>query len=126
MQIKTYMTVNGKMIGWTWYDEVRRECGFFEEITGVRKFYNGNDEVKSDLNLKREADEDTDTEDAPPSKAFSASSSTLSFGLGNSKNSIWYQQISDVLNLRYSTWEQQFNYALTLTSIPSKRTTHRI
>eukprot|EP00986_Skeletonema_menzelii_P018759 scaffold26702_cov104-Skeletonema_menzelii.AAC.2 len=49
-----------------------KKCGLFEDIVRVEvseKVYYDNDEVKADSKVKREAlDEDTDTEDAPPSK----------------------------------------------------------
>eukprot|EP00986_Skeletonema_menzelii_P012298 scaffold6723_cov73-Skeletonema_menzelii.AAC.1 len=47
-----------------------KKCGLFEDIVRLSKqVYYDNDEVKADSKVKREAlDEDTDTEDAPPSK----------------------------------------------------------
>ena len=47
-----------------------KKCGEFENIRFSEKVYYDNDELKVDSNVKREApfDEDTDTEDAPPTK----------------------------------------------------------
>ena len=46
-----------------------KKCGLFEDVVRTQVYYD-NGEVKSDSNVKREApfDEDTDTDDAPPSK----------------------------------------------------------
>ena len=48
-----------------------KRCGVFDNIERVSKqVYYDNDEIKSNPNVKREAPshEDTDTDDAPPSK----------------------------------------------------------
>ena len=67
----TYECADGnifKSIG-EWKDG--KKCGLFEDVVrSSKQVYYENDEVKADPNVKREApwDEDTDTEEGPPSK----------------------------------------------------------